>query len=281
MTIREARVAIERRLTAAGVPSPAAEVLQLLEAALGLSRTYLLVNGDKELGAAGGRQLEAMVLRREAREPLQHVIGWAPFYGLELAVDPRVLVPRPETERLVELVLGELRAAQVAHPVVLDVGTGSGAVALAIKAEFPGAAVVGADVSQDALDVASANAAQLGLDVTFLCSDLLADAAVRAVAGRCAVLVANLPYLPEADAGSLEPEVRADPALALFAGQGGAELAGRLVEQAWGLVPAGSLLALELDPRNVHELRATLKAWRDVEVKADLVGRARFLLARR
>ncbi|MFA5567899.1 MAG: peptide chain release factor N(5)-glutamine methyltransferase [Trueperaceae bacterium] len=281
MTVQEARVATHQRLAAAGTASPAAETLLLLEEAVSLERTELLLSGDRELTAAERRRLEALVARREAREPLQHVLGRAPFYGLELAVDSRVLVPRPETERLVELVLERLRADAVPDPLVLDVGTGSGAVALAIKNEFPGATVIGTDVSQDALDVAAANAARLGLAVTFARSDLLGAAEAKAAARACAVLVANPPYLPAADAGWIGPEVMADPPLALFGGPSGLETAERLVEEARHLMPAGSSLALELDPRNVQRLRARLGAWQDVEVERDLVGRERFVVARR
>jgi len=280
VTVREARVATHQRLAAAGTPSPAAEALLLLEEVMSLERTDLLLRGDRELTAAEHLRLEALLARREAREPLQHVLGRAPFYGLELMVDSRVLVPRPETERLVELVLERLAVA-APDPLVLDVGTGSGAVALAIKKEFPGARVIGTDVSQDALDVSRANAARLGLEVEFWRSDLLAAPEAKAAARACAVLVANLPYLPAADAGRIGPEVMADPPLALFGGPSGLEPAERLVEQAWELMPAGSSLALELDPRNVHRLRAGLGAWRDVVVEADLAGRERFVVARR
>ncbi len=281
MTIFEARVAIEERLTDAAVPSPAAEAFQLLEAALRCSRSELLMAGNRRLDQDEADRLDALVIRREAREPLQHVIGYSCFYGLELQVDRRVLVPRPETERLVELVLTELKAAAAPHPVVLDVGVGSGAVALAVKAELPDAEVWGSDVSLDALAVATANAMRLGMDVSFIHSDLLASEEARVVARRARVLVANLPYLPDADADLLEPEAGADPAMALFGGPDGTALAARLVAQAWELLPTGALLALELDPRNVHRLAAKLAGWQGVTVHPDLVARPRYLLAHR
>lgn len=281
MNVAEARAATERRLADAGVPSPAADAALLLQAALGMDRTTLLLGGATVLTPVEERRLEELVARREAREPLQHVLGSAPFYGLELSVDPRVLVPRPETETLVELVLAGLRERGAPRPVVLDVGTGSGAIALAIKAELPEAEVWGTDVSPAALEVARANARRLGLEVGFLVSDLLSAREVRAVARRCAALVANLPYLPEEDAATLAPEARADPPQALFAGEGGTRLAALLVAQAEALLPSGALLALELDPRNVQSVAARLGAWQRSRVEADLLGRPRFLLATR
>lgn len=286
-TVRAAREAVAVRLAAAGVPSPAVDADLLLEAALGLSRTELLLAGSRRLDAAEAGRLASLAARRAAREPLQHVLGAAHFYGLDLAVDRRVLVPRPETERLVELVLHEVAAVRrrggsaARVPVVLDVGTGSGAVALAVKAEAPAAEVWGLDVAEDALTVARANALALGLGVRFVRSDLLDAPAAREVVARCHVLVANLPYLPNSDAAGLTPEVAADPPGALFGGETGAEEAERLTEQAWPLLQPGALLALELDPRNVHGLAARLAAWREVTILPDLTGRDRFLVARR
>lgn len=286
-TVPEAHTAAAKQLAAAGVPSPEADAWRLLEAATGWSRSALLLNGAEPLDDAAVERLTLLVERRAARVPLQHILGSADFYGLELAVDGRVLVPRPETERLVELVLHELarqdlaRSAGSAPQLMIDVGTGSGAVALAVKAERPGTQVVGTDISEDALTVARGNAARLGLEVGFARSDLLREEAVAALARRAAVLAANLPYLPETDRGSLQPEAAADPPGALFAADGGLALAARLAEQAWSTLPRGAVLALELDPRNVRGLAVRLGGWEDVRVEQDLAGRERFLVARR
>lgn len=296
-TVPEAHTAAAKQLAAAGVPSPEADAWRLLEAATGWGRSALLLNGAKPLDDAAVERLTLLVERRAARVPLQHILGSADFYGLELAVDGRVLVPRPETERLVELVLHELarqdlarhdsarhalaRSAGSAPQLMIDVGTGSGAVALAVKAERPGTQVVGTDISEDALTVARGNAARLGLEVGFARSDLLREEAVAALARRAAVLAANLPYLPETDRGSLQPEAAADPPGALFAADGGLALAARLAEQAWSTLPRGAVLALELDPRNVRGLAVRLGGWEDVRVEQDLAGRERFLVARR
>lgn len=265
------------------MPSPEADALLLLEAALGVDRSTLLLQPDRPLDPAARARLAEMLRRRVAREPLQHILGWAPFYGLELAVSPSVLIPRPETERLVELVLSALRQRPegAGAPVVLDVGCGSGAIALSVKAEWPSAEVWGGDSSAEAVALSRRNATELGLEVTFRLSDLLADPDVAAVAARSDVLVANLPYLPEGDRDQLPPEVRADPASALFGGIDGLAVANRLVWQAEQLMPKGALLALELDPRNARQMLANLRAWRSASLGSDLTGRTRFVLAQR
>lgn len=283
--VAAARRLLLRRLTAAGVPSPQADAMLLLEGALGVDRQTLLLQPDRPVGPEAGARLAAMLRRRVAREPLQLILGHTNFYGLELAVAPGVLIPRPETERLVELVLEELRdGAAVASdgaPTVLDVGTGTGAVALAIKAELPSAHVWGSDVAPEAVALAKRNAAGLGLESVFRLSDLLADPDVAYVAAHCSALVSNPPYLPDSDREQLPPEVNMDPGTALFAGTDGLEVARRLAWQAYKLLPSGALLALELDPRNVHKFAGLLVGWKDVRVESDLVGRHRFVLARR
>ncbi len=265
------------------MPSPEVDALLLLEAALGVDRATLLLQPDRPLDPAARERLAEMLRRRVAREPLQHILGWAPFYGLELAVSPSVLIPRPETERLVELVLSEMKKRpESADPAtVLDVGCGSGAIALAMKTELPNAEVWGSDSSAEAVTLSRSNARELGVDVVFRLSDLLADPDVATVAARCDVLVANPPYLPDSDRDQLPPEVRADPASALFGGADGLAVVKRLVWQAEQLLPKGALLALELDPRNARRLADSLWTWRNVNLEDDLTGRSRFVLARR
>jgi release factor glutamine methyltransferase len=248
----------------------------LIEAVTGLGRLEQALNADRPLLDTERVSLAAMLQRRVMREPVQHIVGTAPFYGLELVVSAAVLIPRPETERLVELVLEHLPTGAVT---VLDVGTGSGAVALAIKAERRDAEVWATDVEPDALAVAQTNAKSLGLDVEFRISDLLADAEVAAVAARCTALVANLPYLPDDDGAGLQPEVRHDPPKALFGGPDGLDVVERLRAQAGTLLPHGALLALELDPRNASRLHSRMHGWSAARTEADLTGRERFVLA--
>jgi len=277
VSVAEARLLAVRRLRAAGVDSAEAEAMTLLEAVTGLDRGELLLVPDRRLSEEERLRLLELLRRRAAREPLQHILGRAPFYGLELEVDASVLVPRPETERLVELVLEKLRGREA--PSVLDIGTGTGAIALAVKAERPDASVMAADVSPAAVTLARRNAERLRLAVRVRRSDLLAEAEVAAFAAGCDALVANLPYLPAGDAAGLQPEARRDPPGALFAGEDGLRYARRLLDQAYRLLPGGALLALELDPRNVRLAAAAARAWRSAGVEVDLAGRERFLTA--
>jgi release factor glutamine methyltransferase len=201
--------------------------------------------------------------RRIAREPVAYILGRKGFRWIELSVDPRVLIPRPDTETLVEVAL-ELAAPGAR---VHDVGTGSGAVALALKHERPDLIVSGSDASADAVDVARANASRLGLDVTFSVADGLP-------AGEWDLVVANLPYVREDEWDALEPEIRLyEPQGALVSGAEGLDAIRALVASA----PAGLLLALEHAPGQGEAVRALLEDSRTVR---DLGGRERVTVGR-
>ncbi len=273
--LREAEVRLKR----AGVESAAAEARLLLAEVLACSSAELGLRYARALSRDEQARLEGWLARREKREPLQHILGWAPFYGLTLRVTPDVLVPRPETERLVELGLGLL--ADIANPQVLDVGTGSGAIALAFKHERPDAVVTASDISAAALEVARENATRLGLEVTFVQADLLGAPELRELLPVLDLLVANPPYLPLADKARVSPEVQADPELALYAGEDGLAVFRRLERQANAGLKEGACLLVELDPRHVAEAAALARAWRGCELACDLLGRERFLLLRK
>ena len=279
MSVLEALEYAASRLEEAGLEHPEREASALLEELLGVSRSELLLSRTRTLSTDELAWFRTWLERRAAREPLQHVVGVAHFYDLKLSVSPDVLVPRPETERLVELGLEAVR--NVLEPNILDVGTGSGAVALALKAERPDAAVWATDLSEKALEVASRNADRLNLNVTFVRADLLADPTVQAFAERADLLITNLPYLPEADAAWLSPEVQRDPASALFSGRDGLGHARRLLKQAATLLKPGATCLLELDPRNVRQAETEVGGWAEVVVLPDLVGRERFLKLKR
>jgi release factor glutamine methyltransferase len=279
VTVAEALEHARVRLERAGVASARAEAAALLGALLDVSPSGLVLERTRELSGAEQARLAGWVARRAAREPLQHIVGRAYFYGLELRVTPVVLVPRPETEVLVELVLAALEG--VRHPKVLDVGTGSGAIALALKAERPDAEVWATDLSAAALEVAVSNARGLGLEIRLAPSDLLGAPEVAAFAREAHALVSNPPYLLEADAAWLSPEVRRDPPEALFSGPDGLAHFRRLSGQARALLQPGARCLLELDPRNVAQARAESGAWAEALVAADLTGRPRFLSLRR
>jgi release factor glutamine methyltransferase len=208
---REALDAAVDALAAMGVDEPRLDAELLLGEAMGCERSALIVDGGVEVSASAGREFGEMVRRRLRREPVAYILGRKGFRHLELAVDPRVLVPRPETELLVELAL-ELRPARL-----LDVGTGSGAIALAVADELPKTEVTATDTSAGALEVARANAERLGLSdrVRFLEGTLPSD-------GSYDLILANLPYVAERDWPSLQPEVtKYEPREALLAGPDG------------------------------------------------------------
>jgi release factor glutamine methyltransferase len=211
-SVREALSAAADALAAAGVESPRLDAELLLAEASGWSRARLAAEPEAGLPASAGVRFGAMVRRRLRREPVAYILGRRGFRSLELAVDPRVLVPRPESELLVELAV-ERRPRSV-----LDLGTGSGAIALAVADELPGCEVEATDTSAAALAVARANAERLGLAgrVRFQQGSLPADA------GRFELILANLPYVREADWPGLQPEVRDwEPREALLAGADG------------------------------------------------------------
>ncbi len=279
--LRQTATLVQEVLRQAGIDSAEAEAAWLLEAATGLSRAEQVLEGDRPLDEDEAERLAGWLARRVKREPLQLVLGFAPFMGLEVQVRRGVLVPRPETERLVELVLASVR--HMPKPWLHDVGTGSGAIALALAAALPEATVTASDVDPTAVLVAGGNAMALGLPLEVWTSDLLMAPEVAKVAAKFDVLVANLPYLPESDRGQLPPELDFEPPAALYAGKDGLDLAWALAQEAAQLLKPGAWLWWELDPRNVDAFASRLRdqgAWEELETFADLAGRMRFIRAR-
>jgi release factor glutamine methyltransferase len=257
-------------LAASGVDTPRLDAELLLAHVLGTDRAGLVLDRDRPVEGPAVRAFQDAVRRRSlGREPVAYITGSRGFRHLELAVDPRVLIPRPETEDLVEVALSLPPRARV-----VDVGTGSGAVALALKAERPDLDVVATDASEAALAVARANAARLALDVRLLRADLL-----DGVPGADAVL-SNPPYVE--DGTALAPEIeRHEPAGALFAGPDGLGVVRRLVAQA-GRSPA-RLLALEVGMGQAPAVARLVReaGFPEVEVRPDLAGIDRVVAARR
>jgi release factor glutamine methyltransferase len=260
VTAREALAAAERRLAAAGVETPRVDAEWLVAHVLGTTRSGLAARSGDEV-----ETLEPLLARREAREPLAYVLGEWGFRRLTLKTDARALVPRPETETLVERVLA--LAAGVERPRILDVGVGSGAIALALKDERPDAAVTGVDVSPDALALARENAERLGLDVELRVGDG-ADAAAEG----WDLVVANPPYVESLD--GLQPELRWEPEVALV-GSGEHERLARAADARFLVLEAGDGQA----PAVAQTLAAA--GWQDVRVTCDLTGRERVVEGRR
>jgi release factor glutamine methyltransferase len=264
-SIREALARGAAALVAAGVDTPRLDAELLLAEATAGGRAELVTRAREAVPAGAMARYNELLARRVAREPVAYILGRRPFRRLTLSVDRRVLIPRPETELLVEVGLTLPRGARVA-----DVGTGSGAVALALKDERPDLAVVGVDVSEDALAVARENAARLGLEVRFVRADLLDG-------GDHDAVLANLPYV--ADGASVAPEISLyEPASALFAGADGLEVIRRLVLAARS-VP---VLALEIgfDQAEVVAELLVAAGFASVERLHDLAGVERAIVGR-
>ena len=274
---REALVAATDALAAAGVGSPRLDAELLLAEATGDDRARLVADPEREVDAASARRFGAMVRRRLAREPVAYILGRKGFRHLELAVDGRALIPRPETELLVEVAL-ELRPRTV-----LDVGTGSGALALAIAGELADASVTAVDTSADAIAVARSNAEALGLAdrVTF---DVVSSSLSMSVISRqCDLVVANLPYVSEAEWEGLEPEItRWEPREALVAGPTGLEVIEGLLGE--GAVGGGvGAIALEVGAGQALTVVELVRraGFERAETRADLAGIERVVVGRR
>ena len=237
---------------------------------MGVDRAVIVADPGRLLEPVAARLFMDFAARRRDREPVAYILGCKGFRSIMLGVDPRVLIPRPETEHLVEAVLDLPSGARVC-----DVGTGSGAIALALKTERPDLEVVATDASADALDVARENAARLRLDVDFHLGDLLAD-----VGGALDAVVSNPPYVE--DGARLAPEIVGfEPALALRAGPEGLEVIRRLVP-AVGATDA-RLVALEIGSTQADAVSALMRAsgFPDVHVGQDLAGLDRVVVGRR
>jgi release factor glutamine methyltransferase len=265
---------VERKLREAGVPSPRVDSEHLVAHVLGLTRSGLY-SSDRLLTEDDRTRLGELVTRRRAREPLAYILGEWGFRRLMLNVDARALVPRPETEVVVERCLVHLEG--VAEPRVLDVGTGSGAIALALADEVPDARVVAIDLSEDALALARENLARADVDgrVELRRGDLLAG-----VAGPFDLIVSNPPYVPAAEYDSLQPEIRLYEPYGAVVGNGVWEQIAREARRA--LTPGGWLV-LECGDGQAAEVSAGLTALRyeDVLATPDLASRDRVVEGRR
>ncbi|MBN9614367.1 MAG: protein-(glutamine-N5) methyltransferase, release factor-specific [Acidobacteriales bacterium 59-55] len=250
---------------------------------LQIDRATLLAHPDRDITSQQLETYDAAIARRLSHEPIQYITGEQEFFGLRLKVTPATLIPRPETEHLVEAVLDRLPHDQPLN--ILDVGTGTGAIALALAAHLPQARITAVDISAEALEVARENAAAHNLSdrIRFHQTDLISGLPQdEERIGFFDAVVSNPPYIPEDDRASLHPQVRDhEPEQALFAGQNGLDIYCRLIPQAHAALLPGGLLAMEIGHGQRDALSLLLADWRDVEFVADLQQIPRVALARR
>ena len=244
-----------------------------LEEGLGLSRAWLAAHGDDPVPPGQALQVEGWLERRRLGEPWSYILGWAPFRGRRFRVTPATLIPRPETELVLEAALDLGRRLKVLH--ACDIGTGSGILAISMALETDWA-VVATDVSAGALAVAQGNAADLGARVRFRQGDLL-----DAVADPVGLVVSNPPYVDPADEPGLQRELAFEPRGALFAEDGGLALSTRLLQQAHRRSAPGCVLEIGAGQGDALQARARAAGWRRVAVHQDLAGHDRILMALR
>jgi len=288
--LKAALTAAIDRLTANQVPSPRLNAELLLMFMLGCDRAYLFAHPERELNAEEQNRYQAALAERARGVPAQYITGHQEFWGMDLIVSPAVLIPRPETEHVIENVLdcvgrAPLRQAQgklsPASPLrIADVGTGSGCIALALAKELPKAEIHGIDVSAAALEIARANAARHQLDsrIQFHHADLLADFKDNSFD----FVVSNPPYVGESESDQVQLEVRKfEPRNAVFAGPTGLEVIARLIPEALGVLKPGGWLVMEISGTIAGEVQTLLKGWDEVSIRPDLQSIPRVAQARK
>lgn len=272
LLLRQATAALEH----ARRPEPRLDAEVLLARVLERERAWLYAHAEAEPGERSAERYRALIARRAAGEPLQYLTGVQEFYGRPFAVSPAALIPRPETELLVEAALEAMEAGRPMR--VLDVGTGSGCIAVTLALERPHAIVIATDRSRPALALARRNAQALGARVELVEADLMAG-----LGGAWDVIVSNPPYVAEGELAGLQTEVRDhEPHAALIAGPAGTEVYARLIPAAHAGLRRGGWLVLELGYAAAESVRAMLgDGWEEVGVRPDLQGWPRVLVARK
>ena len=275
MRIREALFESVRRLRSSGVAVPEMTARVLLSDVLGQDQAWLEAHSEEAVGPGQLERFRSALRARADGVPLQYIRGVQEFFGLEFAVTPAVLIPRPETEHLVEAALQRIRPGDR----VVDIGTGSGAIAVSLALNAPSATVLASDISLDALAVASRNAASLGAEVRFLA----ADAAYALASTTVEMVVTNPPYVPRADACGLQKELYHEPAVALYGGEDGLEVFERIARSAWEALRRGGWLLAEIGFGSRDAVRRLLRSrgWEQPAFLSDLAGIDRVVITRR
>lgn len=276
MTIAQALRQATDQLTAAHVPDPRNDALLLLGEVMGMPHLLLSLHGQKSLSTEQEQRFSSLLLCRASREPLQYLLGRQCFYGLDFHVDSRVLIPRQETEILCEIAIRHLK--QYEAPCMLDVCTGSGAIAVTLKRECPRADVFAVDLSADALEVAKQNARDNGTDITFAQGDLFAPVKGR----RFDLIASNPPYIPSEECLGLQAEVMREPVMALDGGEDGLAFYRRIVTEAALYLAPHAMLCMEVGDGQagaVAELLAQQGCYPKIEIHRDLYGAQRVVSA--
>ena len=279
MNLKQALQSAIQQLDEAQVGSPRINAETLLMFVLGRDRAYLYAHGERVLSAEEILRYQQLTAERARGVPAQYITGHQEFWGIDLLVSPAVLIPRPETEHVVETVL-ELSQGRAGNIRIVDVGTGSGCVALALAKELPQAEIHATEISATALEVARANAArhQLAERVHFHQTDLLND-----IAGmQFDFVVSNPPYVGESEKDTVEAQVRKfEPQIAVFAGETGMEVFAKLIPQALKVLSPGGWVVMELAFSSYDRVRQLLLNWSDLRVSNDLQGIPRVVAARK
>jgi release factor glutamine methyltransferase len=275
VTLREALHSAISRLAAASVPSPPLNAELLLMFTLECDRAYLHAHPERKLSADEQSRYDLALADRERGVPAQYITGHQEFWGMDFIVTPAVLIPRPETEHVIETVLERARVGRAPSPAALlrivDVGTGSGCIALALAKEFPQAEIHATDISSAALEIARANAARLQFEsrVQFHQTDLLQGFERE----EFDLVVSNPPYVGESEEDQVQLDVRKyEPRNAVFAGATGLEVIERLIPQARRSLKPGGWLVIEISGTIAEQARELLSGWNDVQVMKDLQG---------
>ena len=277
MTLKQAFDAALKQLEAADTPSPRLSAELLLMFTLDCSRAYLFTYPERELTEEEQARYDEAIARRCTGEPAQYITGHQEFFGRDFLVTPAVLIPRPETEHLVEAVL-ELfpREARLA---VLDVGTGSGCIAVTLAREFPRSTLMAVDISPEALEIAQANAARLEAKVEFHKCDLLDGIEP---AKMFDLIVSNPPYVGECEADKVQKQVRDfEPHCAVFGGERGMDIIRRLAPQSWDHLRPGGYFLMEIGYSIAEPVHEIMRDWIDFRVIPDLQGIPRVVVARK
>jgi release factor glutamine methyltransferase len=283
--LRHALKAAVEKLNSAQVPSSRLNAEILIMFTLGCDRAYLFAHPERELTADEMSRYDDCLARRATGVPAQYITGHQEFWGLDLIVSPAVLIPRPETEHVVEAVLERANAtfatSRTPSPLqIVDVGTGSGAIALALAKELPSAKIHATDISSEALEVARANAARLELTsrIKFHEADLLHGFALESFD----LIVSNPPYVGESEEDSVQLEVRKfEPRNAVFSGRTGLEVIERLIPQAHAVLKPEGWIIFEISGTIADRVSALLNEWEAIEIKNDLQGIGRVALAKK